>query len=293
MVVTGRITAGRIVVGAVVAIISLLCLLPFWLTVSGSFTAESEIVRHGFSLWPREFSTLSYEYLFANADRVGSGYKVSIFVTAFGTAFSLTVTALMAYPLSRRDLKYRNHLTFFAFFTMLFHGGMVPWYIVTTQILGLRDVIWALVFPYTIQAWNMILLRNFFRTIPTELIESAKIDGAGEFLILGRVAIPLAVPGLATVGLFIALLYWNDWWLGLMLINEQQLYPLQLLLRRIVSAVQFLQSAPPGADVSGVVLPSEGVKMATAVVTLGPIVLVYPFVQRYFVKGIMIGAVKG
>ena len=288
-----RISASRIIVGLVVAIMSLLCLLPFWLTVSGSLTAESEIISEGFSLWPGEFSTLAYEYLFANSASIASGYRVSIFVTAFGTAFSLFVTALMAYPLSRPDVKYRNHLTFFAFFTMLFHGGMVPWYIVTTQMLGLRDVIWALIFPYAIQAWNMILLRNFFRTIPTELIESAKIDGAHEFVIFARIAAPLSVPGLATIGLFIALLYWNDWWLGLMLINDEQLYPLQLLLRRIVSAVQFLQSAPPGADTSGITLPSEGVKMATAIVTLGPIVLLYPWVQRYFVKGIMIGAVKG
>ncbi|MFP4377572.1 MAG: carbohydrate ABC transporter permease [Spirochaetales bacterium] len=288
-----RVTFGRVAIGGAVIIISLLCLLPFWLTVSGSFTAESQIIQEGFSLWPREFSTLAYEYLFANSGSILSGYRVSIFVTAFGTAFSLLVTALMAYPLSRRDMKYRNHLTFFAFFTMLFHGGMVPWYIVTTQILGLRDVIWALIFPYSIQAWNMILLRNFFRSIPSELIESAKIDGAHEFTIFARIAAPLSVPGLATIGLFIALLYWNDWWLGLMLINDQDLYPLQLLLRRIVSAVQFLQSAPAGADTSGIVLPSEGVKMATAIVTLGPIVLVYPFVQRYFVKGIMIGAVKG
>lgn len=288
-----RVTAGRIAIGLAVIIVSLLCLLPFWLTISGSFTAESQIIREGFSLWPREFSTLAYEYLFANSSSILSGYRVSIFVTAFGTAFSLLVTSLMAYPLSRGDMKYRNHLTFFAFFTMLFHGGMVPWYIVTTQILGLRDVIWALVFPYSIQAWNMILLRNFFRSVPKELIDSAKIDGAHEFTVFARIAVPLSVPGLATIGLFISLLYWNDWWLGLMLINDQELYPLQLLLRRIVSAVQFLQSAPAGADTSGIVLPTEGVKMATAIITLGPIVLVYPFVQRFFVKGIMIGAVKG
>lgn len=291
--VTQRVSFGRIVIGLLVLVMGLLCLLPFWLTVIGSFTPEAEIISKGFSLWPSEFTTLAYEYLFANADAIVQGYKVSVFVTAFGTLFSLAVTALMAYPLSRSDLKYRNHLTFFAFFTMLFHGGMVPWYIVTTQILGLRDVIWALIFPYTIQAWNMILLRNFFRTIPKDLIDSAKIDGANEFVIFGRIAAPLSVAGLATIGLFIALLYWNDWWLGIMLINDEQLYPLQLILRRIVSAIRFIQNAPPGADVSGITLPSEGVKMATAIVTLGPIVLLYPFVQRYFVKGIMIGAVKG
>ncbi len=271
--------------------ISLLCVTPFLLVLSGSFTDELTILRQGFSLIPRKFDTYAYGYLLFDIGKLLNAYKVSTIVTVVGTILALLVTALMAYPLARKDLRYRNPFAFFAFFTLLFNGGMVTWYIVCTRYLGLKDNIWALILPYTANAWNVILMRNFFSTIPDAMHESARIDGAGELRILFSIILPLATPGIATVGLFLALAYWNDWWLGLMLINRNELTPLQMLLRRIISSIQFFSSPPPGMGVHNIP-PAEGVKMATCILTIGPVILLYPYVQRYFIKGLIIGAVK-
>lgn len=277
----------------IVALFSIFCLLPFLLIISGSITEESSIQKFGFALIPKKVSFYSYRYLFLDFTKIFNGYKVSMLVTVVGTAVSLMVTALMAYPLSRRDLKYRNFFSFFAFFTLLFNGGMVPWYITCTR-LGLKDTLIALILPYTISAWNMFLLRNYFKSIPDAIHESAKIDGAGELKTFFSIIFPLSLPGIATVGLFISLNYWNDWWLGLMLIDKDTLFPLQMLLRRIVSSAQFFQTPPPGSHIDASrLMPTEGVKMATCILTIGPIIFVYPYVQKYFVKGIMIGSVKG
>jgi len=278
-----------------IGLFSILCLLPFVLIISGSFTDESEIIKEGFKLIPDKISYTAWIMIWKDFKRILNGYIVTVTVTGFGTLLSLLVTAMMAYPLSLPTVKYRNVIAFYAFFTLLFYGGIVPWYIIVSRTLRLRNSIMGLILPYTINAWNLFLLRNFFRTIPQEISESAKIDGAGDMTIFFRIILPLSKPGIATVGLFIALGYWNDWWLGLMLIEKHNLFPLQLLLRAIVSNVQFLRSAPKdvmAADIGGMI-PAEGVKMATCLVTIGPIVLLYPFVQKYFIKGIMIGALKG
>jgi putative aldouronate transport system permease protein len=285
----------RLLIYLVVGLFSVGCLLPFVLIVSGSFTDESEIIRRGFAFFPAKVSYSSWVMLYHDITRIINGYIVTVSVTVLGTLISLLVTSLMAYPLSIPTLRYRNVIAFFAFFTMIFYGGMVPWYIVVSRLLRLRNTLFALILPYTINAWNMFLLRNFFRTIPKEIAESAKIDGAGELRIFTRLILPLAKPGLATVGLFIALGYWNDWWLGLMFVENHRLFPVQLLLRAIISNVQFLRSSTAAAiasDASGII-PLEGVKMATGLVTIGPILLLYPFIQKYFVKGIIVGAVKG
>jgi putative aldouronate transport system permease protein len=274
---------------------SVACLLPFLFIISGSFTDEMEIVKKGFSLIPSKTSYSAWVMLSRDLRTIVSGYIVTVSVTIVGTFISLLVTALMAYPLSVQTLRYRNVIAFFAFFTMIFYGGMVPWYIIVSNVLHLRNTFFALVLPYTINAWNLFLLRNFFRTIPKELAESAKIDGAKEITVFAKLILPLSKPGLATVGLFIALGYWNDWWLGLMFIENRHLFPVQLLLRAIISNVQFLRSsvaATIAADASRI-MPFEGVKMAICLVTIGPIIFLYPFVQRYFMKGIIIGAVKG
>jgi len=279
----------------VVGLFSIACLLPFVFIITGSFTDESEIIKRGFALIPQKVSYSSWVMLYHDFKRILNGYLVTITVTVLGTLISLLVTSLMAYPLSIPTLRYRNVIAFFAFFTMIFYGGMVPWYIIVSRVLRLRNTIFALILPYTINAWNMFLLRNFFRTIPKEIAESAKIDGAGDLRIFTQLILPLAKPGLATVGLFIALGYWNDWWLGLMFVENHRLFPIQLLLRAIVSNVQFLRSSTAAAiasDASGII-PLEGVKMATGLVTIGPIILLYPFIQKYFVKGIVVGAVKG
>jgi putative aldouronate transport system permease protein len=278
-----------------VGVFSVGCLLPFMLIISGSFTDEAEIITKGFAFIPSKVSYSPWVMIYHDLRRILNGYMVTVVVTIAGTLVSLLVTSMMAYPLSVPTLRYRNYIAFFAFFTMIFYGGMVPWYIIVSRVLRLRNTIFALIFPYTVNAWNMFLLRNFFRTIPKEIPESAKIDGAGELAIFSRLILPLAKPGLATVGLFIALGYWNDWWLALMFIEDHHLFPVQLLLRAIISNVQFLRSSTAAAiqsDASGII-PAEGVKMATGLVTIGPIIFLYPFVQKYFIKGIIVGAVKG
>jgi len=285
----------RTILYLVVGVFSVACLVPFALIISGSFTDEGEIIRSGFAFVPKKISFASWVLLYHDIQRVINGYIVTVSVTVGGTILSLLITAMMAYPLSVPTLRYRNIIAFFAFFTLIFYGGMVPWYIIVSRVLHLRNTILALILPYTLQPWNMFLLRNFFRTIPKEIAESAKIDGAKEMTIFIRLILPLAKPGLATVGLFIALMYWNDWWLGLMFVENHHLYPVQLLLRAIISNVQFLRSSTAAAiasDASGII-PLEGVKMATGLVTIGPIIFLYPFIQKYFIKGIIIGAVKG
>lgn len=277
----------------VISVTAFFTLLPFLFLISGSLTSEKEILNHGFSLIPRKFDLYAYEYILYDYQKILNAYGVTIFVTVVGTVASVMITALMAYPIARPDLKYRNYFAFYVFLTMLFNGGMVPWYIVCRN-LQLIDNIWALIFPYIINAWNVMLLRNFFKTIPASLYESAYIDGAGEWRIFFRIVMPLSKPGLATVTLFIALSYWNDWWLGLMLLNKHDLYPLQLLLRTIVSNVQFLATA--SSQITGGVqreLPTLGVRMSTTMITIGPIIFLYTFLQKYFIKGIIIGAVKG
>lgn len=280
----------------IVILFAIFCAVPFLLVLSSSFTNEESILQYGYNLFPREFDVSAYQVLFLDAGRLINGYKVSIIVTAVGTFASLIITAMLAYPLSLKRFKFRKVLNVYTLITILISGGMVPWYIVCVKYLHLQDNLWALIVPYLCQAWNVFLLRSFFQTIPEEISESAKIDGAGEFRIFFSMIIPLAKPALATVGLFISLLYWNDWWLGLTLLNKVELQPLQLLLRTIQSNVQFISTSAQGAEIiraTGGRLPSEGIKMATCVLTIGPIVFLYPFIQRYFIKGLTIGAVKG
>lgn len=280
-----------IVVGA----FSVFCLLPFWLVISGSFLPENEILHHGYELIPAHIDLTAYRVLFMDREPVLNGYKISAIVTIVGTALSVTITSMMAYPISQKRFKLRRAVMFFTMITLLFNGGMVPWFILCRNVLHLHDSYAALIVPYLVNAWNVFLVRNYFQTIPQELTESAKIDGANEFVILWRIILPVSTPILATITLFISLGYWNDWWLGLMLVDKQSFQPLQLLLRTIQNNVDFLQTSPNAGQVSSMIrnLPSQGLRMATCVVTVGPIILVYPFIQKYFVKGLMIGAVKG
>lgn len=285
----------KLLIYLLVGLFSAACLAPFLFIITGSFTDELEIVERGFSLVPERISDAAWQMVGHDYRRIINGYLVTVTVTVAGAALSLLVTSLLAYPLSVATLRYRNVIAFFVFFTMIFNGGMVPWYIIVSRVLGLRNTLLALILPYAINAWNTFLLRNFFRTIPKEIPESAKIDGAPEITVFARLILPLSKPGLATVGLFIALGYWNDWWLGLMFIESHRLFPVQLLLRAIVSNVEFLRSglAASLASDAARVLPFESVKMATCLVTIGPIIFLYPFVQRFFMKGIIVGAVKG
>ena len=278
-----------------IGLFSIACIIPFIMVVSGSLTSEEDIFLYGYSLIPRNLNFTAYKILFVSIDKILNAYKVSIIVTVFGSFASLLVNSLMAYTMSRKNLKYRKVLSVYSLITLLFTGGMVPWYIVCANLLQLKDNYPALIVPYLANAWYIFLLRNFLQSIHDEMHESGKIDGAGEYTIFFKIILPLMTPALATVGMFTALGYWNDWWLGLMLINKAEYQPLQLLLRSIVSNIQFLRSGASGGELAKIAsqLPSEGIKMAVCVLTIGPIVFLYPFIQRYFVKGIMLGAVKG
>ncbi|AJY76840.1 carbohydrate ABC transporter permease [Paenibacillus beijingensis] len=278
---------------AALVLIALACVVPFVLVLIASFTDESELITEGIGFFPELINLNAYKLLFSDAGKVVNGYKITILVTVFGTALSLLVNAMLAYPLSKKSLKYRHILAFYCFFTMLFSGGIVPWYIITTKYLGLHNNLLALIVPYTANAWYMFLIRNYFKSLPDEIGESASIDGAGEWRIFFRIILPLSIPALASVTLFISLYYWNDWWLGIMLNEEKSLMPLQLLLREIVSNAQFAQGENATRLIGNETLPTEGIKYAATIITIGPIIFLYPFLQKYFVKGLMVGAVKG
>lgn len=282
-------------IAIILLIFAMLCVLPFWLVLSGSLTSEAEIMSSGFGLFPKKIDFTAYKILMTNMSRILNGYKISLIVTVVGTTLTVVVVSLAAWPISQNRVKYHNALNFFVLFTMLFSGGMVPWFIVCRNMLHLTDTIWALILPYVANAWYIFLVRNYYRGIPDELVEAAKIDGAGEYRIFGQIIFPLSKPVLATIALFACLAYWNDWWLGIMLVDKVEMQPLQLLLRTITSNIQFLSTAGNvnAVTVASSSIPSEAIKMATCIITIGPIILVYPFVQKYFVKGIMVGAVKG
>ncbi len=270
-------------------------LLPFLLLLSSSLTDEQAIVRSGYGFLPSDFSTGAYEYLFNSAGTIGRSYLVSIFVTVVGTISGLVLTVLCAYPLSRRDLPGRAVMTFFVFFTMLFNGGLVPTYLVYTQFFHIKNHLAALIIPnLLVQAYNVMLAKTFFQSsIPAEVIEAARLDGAGEFTIFCRVVLPLSKPIFATLGLFISVTYWNDWMNGLVYLTDDKLYSLQNLLYRMTSNIQFLSTSGVGVNTSVMELPSQTVRMAIALVGVLPMLAAYPFFQKYFVKGISLGAVKG
>ena len=272
------------------AIISVLMFLPFLIILSVSFSTEGSINVHGYGLWPKEFSLDAYRFIFKTGT-VAQAYSVSIFVTAVGTSIAVLITSMIGYAISRENLKYRNLIAMLFYFSMLFNGGLVPWYITITK-LGLKNSIWALILPMCFAPWNMLLIRNFFQTLPPALVESAKLDGAREMTIFLKIILPISLPGLATITLFYMLGYWNDWWLALNFIDDAKLFPLQYLLRKVLSNVIFAASGM-NTQISTGLIPAETVKMATCIVTIGPIVFVYPFIQKYFIKGLTVGAVKG
>jgi putative aldouronate transport system permease protein len=290
-----KFSLGQTVIVALVSLFSLSCLFPFVMVIAGSVSSESDIVQHGYSIIPRSVSFDSYRILLLGSNRIVDAYVVSAIVTVAGTVLSLLVTSMGAYAMARRSFRYRNALSIYAIITILFNGGLVPWYIICVRYLELKDTMWAMILPPLANAFNMFLIRNFMMSMPDDLHESAKIDGAGEFRIYAQLVVPLAKPVLATIGLFVSLSYWNDWFLGLMFIDKQELQPLQLLLRTLVSNIEFLRTSNNAMDIQRIAsqLPSQSLKMALTVVTIGPIIFLYPFLQRYFVKGLMVGAVKG
>lgn len=275
-----------------VAAIALFCLLPFYIMIINSLASEHSLVLNGFRLVPKEFAATAYEAIFSNPKQIGRAYAVTVSITAISTVLGLFIMAMAAYVLQRHDFRHRNKIAFMIYFPTLFSGGLIPWYILIVRFLHLKDSYLALILPGLIGAFNIILLRNFVKGVPESITESAKVDGAGDFLIFIRLILPLIKPGLATIGLFLTLGHWNDWFTANTFMTSENKIPLQLLLMRMLKQAEFynsdLSSTLPPID-----MPSETLKMAMAVVVTGPIILLYPFVQKYFVKGITIGAVKG
>lgn len=272
------------------------CLIPFLLLISASFTDQNAITAHGYSFIPQVFSTSAYEYLLNRGSDIARAYGVTVFVTVFGTAVGLAITTLLAYPLSRRETPHRNLLMFIIFFTMLFHGGLVPSYLVYAQLLDLKNSIWALIVPGLLtNGFYIMMMRTFFQTtVPPALIESAQLDGASEYRTLWSVVLPLSTPVIATIGLFTCIMYWNDWQNGMIYITNPELFSVQNLLNRIMQDIQFISTnLSSNAGEAMQQMPSDSVKMAIAVIGVLPILVAYPFFQKYFIKGIMIGAVKG
>lgn len=278
----------------VMTLIAACSIFPFLLLISASLTDDMELIRSGYSIIPSKFSLSAYNYLWNEAPTITRAYGITILVTVIGTVTGLTFISMLAYPLSRKELPFRKFLLFFVFFTMLFNGGLVPTYLVYTQVFDLKNTIWALVFPgLLVNAFYTFLMRTFFsNSIPPSIIESAYIDGAKESRIFVSIVLPLSTPVLATVGLFQTIRYWNDWFNGLIYITDSKLYSLQNLLNRILLDIQFMQNGEGLATHTGN-LPLESMRMAIAVIGILPILAAYPFFQKYFVKGITVGAVKG
>lgn len=277
----------------VLSIFSLLCLFPFLLMISSSFMNEKEIISEGFKLIPSKLDFSAYEFLFKNPKRLLDSYSVTIIITVVGTVGGLFVMSMAGYVLNRKDFKYRNGFSFFIYFTTLFSGGLVPSYILMVKYLGLKDNILAMILPGIVSAWSIFLMRNFMKAIPDSLYESGTIDGAGDFRIYWQIFMPLAIPSLATIGLFTALGYWNEWYNAMLYIQTPSKFPLQFFLKKIVDQANVQMLVAQGIQVDTNDLPSESIKMATATIAIGPIILLYPFVQKYFVSGLTIGSVKG
>lgn len=270
-------------------------LYPVLLTIAVSFSSDLSVANNGYQIIPEQFSLDGYKYALKNAD-ILRAYIVTIMSSTVGTFLSVFIMLLYAYPLSRKDFKHRNGFVFFAYFSGFISGGLVPWYIVCTQWLHLGNTFWALVLPSLLNTTYIIILRTFITTnVPKELIEAAKIDSANEWQIFFKIVVPLSKPGIATISLFMLLAFWNDYYLPMMLINDPKWYNLQYYLQIMFKNLQVMLSGILGnnASITLADIPQEASRMAMCVLTMGPILIVYPFFQKYFIKGMTMGAVKG
>ncbi|MGG1554210.1 carbohydrate ABC transporter permease [Paenibacillus ferrarius] len=277
-------------------IISILMVLPFALVVIISVTSEASILKNGYRFIPESFSLDAYRYVLETPEIILQAYGITAFITVVGTLSGLFVTAMTAYVISRRDYRYNRITTFYVFFTMLFSGGLVPVYILITQYLHMKDTLFALILPVLLSPFNIMVMKGFMSKIPQEIIESAKMDGAKEFRIFFTIIIPLSKPALATMGLLISFTYWNEWFNAMLYIDNQKLVPLQLLLVRILNSMEYLTSNSEFSSQMGINLsefPNNSARMAIAVLAGGPMLVIFPFFQRFFVKGLTVGSLKG
>lgn len=278
---------------AVVTIYALACVFPFLLIIGTSFTSEAVIVSEGVQLFPKDFTTEAYNMVLRGGS-IWKSYLLTIILTAVGTTAGLIIIAMTGYALQRKDFVLRNGISFFIYFTSLFQAGLAPYYLLMTKGYHLKDNYLAVLLPLLMSPWLIILMKNFVKSIPFEITESGKIDGAGDMKIFTELILPMLKPALATIGLFLALGYWNEWYQSsLFLSSKVDAYPLQYLLYKVVNEANSLKNSVAAQFITVADLPTNSLKMATAVVATGPIVLVYPFVQKYFIGGITVGAVKG
>lgn len=279
------------------AIVALICLIPFVMIISGSFSSDEAIIKNGFSLLPQNFSLEAYGTVFKDPIVIFRAYATTICLTIVGTVLGLLLQTMTAYVLCRKDFEWRNIFSFFFYFTTLFSGGLVPYYLLITRTLDLYDSYLALLLPLLFSVFNLLVMKSYIIAIPDSLIDAAKIDGCGEFRILFNIVFPLIKPALSTIGLFIALAYWNDWYNAMLYIETEEKYPLQYFLYQQVNNIEaykkLIANSASSSVASAVSLPTQSLKMALTVVVTGPVVLLYPFAQKYFIKGITIGAVKG
>lgn len=285
-----RRSLGRFIIHLVLALTSLACVIPMLLIVSISLSAEAEIVTRGFSLLPVGFTTYAYQYVLRVPGQLLRAYGVTALVTAVGTTVGLLTASMLGYVLSRSDFGLKGALSFYVFFTMLFSGGLIPTYILVTRYLHLKDSLLALILPHLVVPYYVLILRTYFAQLPQEILEAARMDGAGEWRVFFQIVAPLSTPPLATIGLFYLLMYWNDWFLALLYIDNQSLAPLQYLLYKLITNIQFLAANP---QTTGVRIPIQPARMAMAVLAAGPAIFAFLLVQRYFVRGITIGGLKG
>ena len=280
----------------ILGVLSVLTLMPIVLIFIASITSEKALLSNGYSYFPESFSFDSYLYLLNQGATIFRAYGITILVTLIGTVGGVLITTMLAYPMSRKNFKYRNALSFFVFFTMLFSGGIVASYMMWSNIFHIKDTIWALIIPnYLVMGFNVFLARNYYaNNIPDAIIESAEIDGAGEFRTFWKIVFPLSVPTIATISLFTAIVYWNDWINGLYYLTTPKYYGIQNLLIKIMNNVNFLKSGSSNfVGLANIKLPGTSVRMAMAVIGILPILIVYPFVQKYLIKGVVVGAIKG
>ena len=282
----------------VLVLLSLCFILPFILIISASLTNEQALLDNGYKLIPSEVSFEAYQYIGESPGQLLSSYKVTIIFSAAATFLSMIVMTLMAYPLSRPHYRFRKPVTFFIIFTMLFSGGLIPSYILMTRYLHLQDNIWVYILPNLANAFHIIVIRSFFQGLPPSLMESAKMDGASEIQVFTKIVLPLSKPVIATVALLNLLARWNDWYTALLYVRNKQLYSLQYLLQQILREVQFVKDMAESSPVAGISinlsnLPSETMRFAMCIVAAGPMLVIFPFFQKYFAKGLTVGAVKG
>lgn len=291
-----KIDVSKMVINLLFIIICAIAIYPFLVILGSSFQTQTDIVKYGYSIIPQHFSSLAYQMIGKDPKILLNSYYITAITTIIGSVAGLWIITSYAYTLSRKDFKYRKPLSFYVFFTMLFNGGMVPSYILIAKWLGLKNTIWALILPMLISGWYVLLMKGFLQTIPEALIESAKIDGAGEVYTFIKIVLPISKPALATIGLFLVLQNWNDWFLTLLYIDRDNLLKLQYLLIRVLKNMEFLNSAEAlqyGLVKESTNIPAQSARMAMCILAAGPMLVVFPFFQKYFVRGLTLGSVKG